>query len=97
MTEQGQEHEQEPDLVLSAESGPVEISGHTFSIEIFRLEQETQWTLEVVDELGASHVWHDTFKTAKKARQTALSEIKEAGATRFIHDHKILPFPNPKK
>jgi len=88
--------EQEPDLVFSSEGGNVQISGYNFSIEIYRLEDEAEWTLEVVDEENASHVWDDTFKTAIEARQMALSEIKQVGAKGFMYGHNVLPFRHPR-
>ncbi|MFD0980408.1 hypothetical protein [Tropicimonas aquimaris] len=43
-------------LVTSGKSQTVVVDGHPFDIEIYRLEASTYWTLEVVDEEGASHV-----------------------------------------
>jgi hypothetical protein len=48
-------------LVTSGLSQDIEEGGHVFEINIFRLEEEVVWTLEVVDENGTSHVWDDQF------------------------------------
>lgn len=86
--------EQEPDLVFSSKCGPIHIGGYKFGVEIYRLEDEPQWTLEVIDEENASHVWDEQFKTAIEARQAALSEIKKVGPKAFMYGHNILPFRN---
>jgi len=41
--------EEEPNLVTSSKSQHVTVDGYPFSIEIYRLEDETEWSLEVVD------------------------------------------------
>ncbi len=47
--------------------------GRTVSIEIYRLEGETSWALDVIDEHNNSTAWDDTFKT----ELPALSEAKK--------------------
>ena len=46
----------EPLLVDSTLSQEIEIDGYLFEINIFPLERETSWTLEVVDEDNTSHI-----------------------------------------
>jgi hypothetical protein len=62
---------QDPNIVSSGLSQRTIIEGHEFRIEIYRLETDTTWTLEVVDEDGTSTVWDDQFDTD----QAALDEI----------------------
>lgn len=63
----------EPNLEISPLSQEVSSGGRTVSVEIYRLEGETSWVLEVVDEYNNSTVWDDTFET----ESAALSEAKK--------------------
>ena len=49
----------EPNLVTSGKSQHIVVDGYPFSIEIYRLEDEKIWTLEVVDHENTSHVWEE--------------------------------------
>lgn len=53
--------EDEPNIVTSGKSMRVVIEGMRFSIEIYRLETDTAWTLEVVDPDNTSQAWNDQF------------------------------------
>ena len=68
----------EPNLEVSPLSTEVSSGGRTVSVEIFRLEGETSWALEVVDEYNNSTVWDDAFETESsaltEAKMTILSE-----------------------
>ncbi len=83
----------EPNLVTSGKSMHVIIDGFPFSIEIFRLEQDRAWTLEVIDQDGTSHVWDRTFLSDNEAREIALRTIEGEGATAFMRGSNIIPFP----
>ena len=63
----------EPRLIESPLSQSVSSGGKTVSIEIYRLENEPTWTLEVVDEFNNSTVWDDPFQTDSEA----LAEVKK--------------------
>jgi hypothetical protein len=84
----------EPKLVNSSKSQAVMVDGYRFSIEIYRLEEELTWTLEVVDPEGTSHVWDDLFKSDKDARNAALRELESQGALGFMHGDNVVPFKN---
>lgn len=84
--------EDEPDLITSGKSRHVIIDGLPFSIEIYRLEQDKTWTLEVVDHEGTSHVWDDQFATEKEARNTAIQAIEAEGAIAFMRGDNVIPF-----
>ncbi len=49
----------EPNLVTSGKSQHIVVDKYPFSIEIYRLEDEKIWTLEVVDHENTSHVWEE--------------------------------------
>lgn len=84
--------ENEPNLVNSGKSQKVVIDGYPFSIEIFRLEQDKTWTLEVVDHEGTSHVWDDQFTSDEDARNTALQALEAEGPIAFMRGGNVIPF-----
>lgn len=84
--------DKEPNLVNSSKSMRVAIDGYRLSIEIFRLEEEQDWTLEVVDPEGTSHVWDDRFVSDGDARDTALKEIEKNGPLAFMRGDNVVPF-----
>ena len=69
---------EEPKLETSPLTQKLSSGGRTISVEIYRLEGEESWTLEVVDEFNNSTVWDDTFETDSaaltEAKKTVLSE-----------------------
>lgn len=82
----------EPDLVLSARSQRVLVDNHPFSIEIYRLQTEGNWTLEVVDADGTSHVWDGQFPTDEDAMNTALNALHGEGAEAFMTGDTVVNF-----
>lgn len=84
--------EDEPNLITSSKSQKVMVDGYPFSIEIYRLEDEKMWVLEVVDYEGTSHVWDDQFKSDKDARNAAVNELDTQGAIAFMRGDNVIPF-----
>jgi hypothetical protein len=84
--------EDEPNLVNSGKSQHVVVDGYPFSIEIYRLETDKTWTLEVVDHAGTSHVWDEQFRSDKDARNTAIQAIEAEGAVAFIRGNNVILF-----
>jgi hypothetical protein len=84
--------EEEPNLVTSGKSQRVIVDGLAFAIEIYRLETDKTWTLEVVDPEGTSHVWEDQFSSDKDARNTAIQAIETEGALAFMRGDNVIPF-----
>lgn len=64
---------EEPKLEESPLSQQVSSGGYTVNVGIYRLEGDSTWTLEVVDEHNNSTVWDDTFETDA----AALTEVKK--------------------
>jgi hypothetical protein len=58
--------------------------GHIVEICIYKLEQDTEWVLEVVDGGGTSTVWDDKFPTDKAALEEALRSIEVDGVEDFL-------------
>ncbi len=82
----------EPNLISSRKSQQVTVDGLPFSIEIYRLETDKAWTLEVIDHEGASHVWDDQFSSDKDARTAAIQAIESEGAVAFMRGNNVVPF-----
>ena len=73
----------DPKLIRSALSRTIREGGTEIHIDIYRLET-TDWSLEVVDETGASTVWDDLFPTDRAALDEALKTIREEGIRTFL-------------
>jgi hypothetical protein len=83
----------DPNIVNSGLSKRITVEGSTYEIEIYRLETNATWILEVVDKEGTSIVWDEQFKTDQDALAEALRTIREEGAAAFREDAKVIPFP----
>lgn len=86
--------DEEPNLVTSGKSKRISIDGFVFAIEIYRLEADTTWSLEVVDQDGTSHVWDDTFESDKEAFNVAVEAIEKEGALTFMRGNNVIRFPH---
>lgn len=84
--------EDKPNLIASSKSRRVVLEDHPFSIEIYRLEDEDQWTLEVVDAEGTSHVWDELFDSDREARDTAIRALEQEGPQAFMRGDNVVPF-----
>ncbi|MBB3231151.1 hypothetical protein [Halomonas stenophila] len=58
--------------------------GHTLQVDIYRLEEEDDWLLEVVNKGGTSHVWDDRFATDQAAMDAVHEAIDEEGIAAFL-------------
>lgn len=83
----------DPNIIHSGQSREITVDGHTLKIEIYRLEHESKWSLEVVDEDRNSTVWDDLFDTDKVAIDEALKTIKEEGLSAFRESGNVVQFP----
>ena len=84
--------DQDPKLVTSDKSQRVLVDGYPFSIQIYRLETDKTWTLEVVDHEGTSHVWDEQFRSDKDARNAAIEALESEGAAAFMRGDNVIPF-----
>jgi hypothetical protein len=75
---------EEPKLELSPLSQEISSGGKTVSVEIYRLEGETSWALEVVDEYNNSRVWDDTFENESVALTEAKKSILAEGVSSLV-------------
>jgi hypothetical protein len=83
----------DPNIIQSGLSRRVTVEGHEFSIEIYSLEHEDTWALEVVDEKGTSTVWDELFDTDQAALDEVLKTIEEEGLSAFRDSANVIPFP----
>lgn len=74
----------EPELIQSPLSQAITRDGHTLQVDIYRLEEEVDWLLEVVNEDGTSHVWDDRFATDQAALDAVHEAIDEEGVAAFL-------------
>ncbi|WP_445004435.1 hypothetical protein [Halomonas mongoliensis] len=74
----------EPELIQSPMSQSITRDGHALQVDIYRLEGEVDWVLEVVNETGTSHVWDDRFATDQAALDAVHEAIDEEGITAFL-------------
>lgn len=82
-----------PNLVNSSLSGSQSKDGVSVEVNIFRLENEDQWTLEVVNEKGTSIVWDDQFADDEAALNAFEHVVADEGMATFLDDATVIPFP----
>lgn len=73
-----------PKLEISPLSQSVSSGGRTVQVEIYRLEGETEWVLEVEDEYNNSTVWDDKFPSDAAALTEAKKTILSEGVNSLI-------------
>ena len=83
----------DPNLIDSGLSQRATVEGHELQIEIYRLEHEPRWSLEVVDEDGTATFWDDLFDTDQAALDEVLKTIKEEGLSAFRDSGNVVSFP----
>ena len=72
--------DEEPEIESSALCRSVTLDGMTVQVAIYRLAGKgDRWSLEVVDEQGASTVWSDTFETDLEANAEFLRTLELEG------------------
>jgi uncharacterized protein len=84
--------QREPNLVISGLSGPVVRDNVAVEVNIVRLEHETTWSLEVVNDAGTSMVWDDLFPSDNVAYDEFLRTVAEEGMHTFLDKGNVIPF-----
>ena len=87
----------EPNIITSNKNQKVLVEDHSISIEIYKLEGASGWTLEVINDQGTSIVWDDLFSTDGDALTMALDTVDEEGLSLFLDnntssDDNVIPF-----
>jgi hypothetical protein len=85
--------QRDPNLVRSGLSRRVTSGGLTATVEIYRLEDQPGWSLEVVDEDRASIIWDDLFPTDDKAFDVFQAALKEEGMVALLGRSNVIRFP----
>jgi hypothetical protein len=86
-------NEREPNLVVSSLGKHFTADGVTVEVCIYRLENNPDWSLEVVNAAGTSIVWDDHFESDDKAWAEFLRTVDEDGMKSFQETATIIPFP----
>jgi hypothetical protein len=81
----------EPEIIVSKLSTRVQIEDVAVDIDIYRLDSDEAWTLEIVDEGGGSTVWDDKFPTDEVALTEALRALEEGGIESFTVKDSLPP------
>ncbi len=76
--------DRDPELVRSSFSGPVTRQAVTVRLEIYRLERDLKWVLEVVNQNGTSTVWDDLFDTDGAAYDAFEAAVEQEGMDAFL-------------
>ncbi|MGU3576400.1 hypothetical protein ACLBWZ_12735 [Brucellaceae bacterium C25G] len=76
--------EHDSNLILSALSQQFTEDDITVQVDIYRLEEEDGWTLEVIDEDDISFVYEDLFETDQEAWDAFLADVEEYGLADII-------------
>jgi len=84
----------DPELVQSSYSGPATRQGITVRLEIYRLDGDPQWVLEVVNENGTSTVWDELFDTDSAAYDAFQSAVEEEGMSAFLDETNAVSLPS---
>ena len=87
--------EREPNLIISSASRHIVEEDIPFKVDIYKLEGENGWSLEVVTADGTSIVWDDLFEDDQAAFEEAIATIRKEGAVAFTNGgSNVIPFKN---
>ena len=78
--------DRDPELVRSSFSGPVTRQAVTVRLEIYRLEDDPKWVLEVVNARGTSTVWDDLFDSDGAAYEAFEATVEQEVMSTFLDD-----------
>jgi hypothetical protein len=73
-----------PTVTYSDLCGTLTVDGITVDVQIYRLGQDAQWVLEVVNIAGSSTVWDDPFETDRDALSAFEQVVIEEGIETFL-------------
>ena len=81
-----------PNIVHSGLSGIVSKDNVTVEVIIVRLESESKWSLEVLNNAGTSIVWDDLFDSDEDACAEFQRTVEEEGMRAFLDNQNVIPF-----
>lgn len=85
--------DRDPNIVNSSLSGLVTIDGVTVDVQVYRLEHDPKWALEVINEAGTSTTWDILFDTDDEAYAAFKLVVEEEGIESFLDNDNVIPFP----
>lgn len=85
-------HERDPNIVTSGLSCSITEQGVTVRVNIIRLEDEPDWSLEVENDKGTSTVWDGTFASDEAAYAAFRQVVAEEGMRTFLDQGVVVPF-----
>ena len=80
-----------PNIVDSDLSGIVSKDDITVEVFIYRLENESKWSLEVLNNAGTSIVWDDLFDSDDEAYAEFQRTVEEEGMNAFLDNRNVIP------
>lgn len=86
--------DRDPNIIHSGLSGRKTIEGHSFKLCIYRLEDTSDWALEVELSDGGSVVWEGAFENDDAAYAEYERTLREEGLGAVLGtDAVVVPFP----
>ena len=88
--------EREPTLIYSPLNGYFTKDGATVEVSIISTDLDPAWSLEVINDLGASTVWDQQFETDDQAYAAFRRAVEEEGMRTFLDQPEasnVIPFP----
>jgi hypothetical protein len=74
----------DPEIIMSPLCQEIEKDGTKIQVDIYRIEGEPGWILEVIDEENASTIWDEPFDTDLEALNAVLTVIERDGIKSFL-------------
>jgi hypothetical protein len=75
--------EKDPEIIYSSLCTKFSKDDRVVEVNIFRIETESTWHLEVVNEQNTSTVWDDPFDNEEQAYAEFLSTVEDEGMGAF--------------
>ena len=83
----------DPKIITSGLSRRFTEDGVTIRLEIYRIEDDPKWALEVVNEAGTSIVWDDLYDSDDDAYAAFRQTVTDEGMRTFLDNSNVVPFP----
>ena len=83
----------DPKILMSPLSRDIHVDNIKYTVEIYRLEDQDEWTIEVIDSHRTSTVWHDAFRSDQDALHCVLNLFQLEGSEALVCEAEIIPFP----
>jgi len=74
----------DPETIMSPLCREISGDGTRIQVDIYSVEDESGWFLEVIDEENASTVWDDPFDTDQEALDAMMEIIEKDGIRSFL-------------